>query len=251
MSKLIITNGDMAAERIREAGFGETVLPWRDVLHDGPVLLSNSLKKTSERRAIFLSAFADVPLEDVQREFRGRDQTLLNSDPAMRIELWFEHDLYDQLQLFQLLYVFSTELQDRDVFLVQTDDYLSEISDADFLHLPETVVKISPEQKAYGKSAWEAFTSSIPDKLRVMAGQTAPLSSAQAALQRLLGEFPNPKTGLSHSLFLALTPLLENNRKIKDLFLTMQEGEEAKFMGDLSFARALDGVVLAQNPLLA
>ncbi len=34
---LHLTNGDSAADLIREAGIGGKVLPWRDVLHMGPV----------------------------------------------------------------------------------------------------------------------------------------------------------------------------------------------------------------------
>ena len=37
MPKLIVTNGDSAAERLREAGIKGHIIPWRDMLHDGPV----------------------------------------------------------------------------------------------------------------------------------------------------------------------------------------------------------------------
>jgi hypothetical protein len=36
---LIITNGDAAGELLRRATPGTEVLPWRDVLHEGPVHL--------------------------------------------------------------------------------------------------------------------------------------------------------------------------------------------------------------------
>lgn len=34
---LHVTNGDIAAELLRASGLAGTVLPWRDILHDGPV----------------------------------------------------------------------------------------------------------------------------------------------------------------------------------------------------------------------
>jgi hypothetical protein len=34
---LILTNGDSATGAIRAAGIAGEILPWRDVLHDGPV----------------------------------------------------------------------------------------------------------------------------------------------------------------------------------------------------------------------
>ena len=35
--RLIITNGDDAVARMREAGIRGEILPWRDILHEGPV----------------------------------------------------------------------------------------------------------------------------------------------------------------------------------------------------------------------
>jgi hypothetical protein len=34
---LVVTNGDAAVERLAAAGITGEILPWRDVLHDGPV----------------------------------------------------------------------------------------------------------------------------------------------------------------------------------------------------------------------
>ncbi|MGI9511113.1 MAG: hypothetical protein ACR2QJ_17380 [Geminicoccaceae bacterium] len=44
MSDLVITNGDSAADRLRAAGCKAGILPWRDVLHDGPVLEIGSVR---------------------------------------------------------------------------------------------------------------------------------------------------------------------------------------------------------------
>ena len=35
--RLIITNGDSAAACMREARLDGEILPWRDILHEGPV----------------------------------------------------------------------------------------------------------------------------------------------------------------------------------------------------------------------
>ena len=35
--RLIITNGDSAVDGLRAAGIAAEILPWRDILHDGPV----------------------------------------------------------------------------------------------------------------------------------------------------------------------------------------------------------------------
>jgi hypothetical protein len=52
---LNITNGDSAVMVMQQAGIPGVFLPWRDVLHDGPVPAGLSLEKLSEVRAQFIS----------------------------------------------------------------------------------------------------------------------------------------------------------------------------------------------------
>lgn len=52
---LHITNGDVAATVIEKAAIGGEVLPWRDVLHEGPVPAGLSLEQMSEIRAQFIA----------------------------------------------------------------------------------------------------------------------------------------------------------------------------------------------------
>ena len=100
---LHITNGDSAATLLLQTGIEGRVLPWRDILHDGPVpagLLDEELRKV---RAQFISDQGWGGYESVLAEFEKRDLVLENIDEHDPIILWFEHDLYDQLQLIQIL----------------------------------------------------------------------------------------------------------------------------------------------------
>ena len=55
MKPLHITNGDVAAERIRGSSLPGEVLPWRDLLHEGPVPAGLSLDEMSRVRARFIA----------------------------------------------------------------------------------------------------------------------------------------------------------------------------------------------------
>ena len=59
--RLHVTNGDAAAERIGALVAPEPVLPWRDLLHEGPVPDGLSLEELSAERARFL---AELPPAD-------------------------------------------------------------------------------------------------------------------------------------------------------------------------------------------
>ena len=100
---LHVTNGDSAAGKLRAAGIPGAILPWRDVLHDGPVPAGLTLKQLSERRAAYLGERGVAPADELLAGFRSRDARLEDCRTEDEVVLWFEHDLYDQLQLIQLL----------------------------------------------------------------------------------------------------------------------------------------------------
>ena len=55
MDKILnITNGDSAVKIMQEAEIPGALLPWRDILHDGPVPESLSLDELSKVRAQFI-----------------------------------------------------------------------------------------------------------------------------------------------------------------------------------------------------
>ena len=100
---LHITNGDVVATGLRNAGVEGLVVPWRDMLHDGPVAAGLSLEEQSRSRARFLAGLLDEPYVELLESFRSRDRQLATFRNCDEVWLWFEHDLYDQLQLLQIL----------------------------------------------------------------------------------------------------------------------------------------------------
>src|SRR2546423_12861085 len=95
MSELIITNGDSAANLLAAAGRTGRILPWRDVLHEGPIL--PVLDACTMARVDYLSDRFRIERADVAADFGARDAILKAHAGFDRVELWFEHDLYDQL----------------------------------------------------------------------------------------------------------------------------------------------------------
>src|SRR5215467_5131008 len=98
---LHITNGDSATIGLRRSGIPGVFLAWRDVLHEGPVPAGLSLSQLSETRARFLAERGWATYEDALEEFRSRDLILERFREEREVVLWFEHDLYDQLQLLR------------------------------------------------------------------------------------------------------------------------------------------------------
>ena len=97
---LHVTNGDSAAGTLRAGGIDGVVLAWRDVLHTGPVpaVPSGELRRI---RARHLGTLDGATERKVLAGLVKRDGTVRRHSGAY--QLWFEADLYDQLQLIQIL----------------------------------------------------------------------------------------------------------------------------------------------------
>ena len=103
---------------------GVEVLPWRDVLHEGPVPVTDSLADLTDIRANYLARDGG-DMDQTRTILQARDRGLARSASFDRIVLWFEHDLYDQLQLLQVLDWFSLQCEEEgSLRLVQASDFL-------------------------------------------------------------------------------------------------------------------------------
>src|SRR5512134_2295961 len=126
---LHVTNGDAAAEAIRSIGVGGDVLVWRDVLHEGPVPAAASDVELREIRATFIARSGWGELAEVRADFARRDARLAAAlDSGEEVVLWFEGDLFDQLQLLQTLDRIAAARRRPRVTLVPTEGYLGLMS---------------------------------------------------------------------------------------------------------------------------
>src|SRR3989442_10983906 len=99
---LHVTNGQSAANTLRDTVSATDVLSWEDVLYEGPVPLLPPAELRA-RRARFLGGISGDE-KRVLAELEERDARLEQALAAGRqVVLWFEHDLHDQLQLLQIL----------------------------------------------------------------------------------------------------------------------------------------------------
>src|SRR5262249_10481572 len=102
---LHVTNGESAGNTLRQTGLGGAVLPWQDTLHEGPVPAVARAKLLRERAA-FLSEGGWGSRRAILAALERRDEQYLDAlHSGARVVLWFEHDLYDQLQLVDALAV--------------------------------------------------------------------------------------------------------------------------------------------------
>ncbi len=250
--RLIITNGDEAVARMKEARIGGEILPWRDILHEGPVPASLSLEELSAVRARFLARRGWMSEEELLAAFGARDGVLRRHRDFETVLLWFEHDLYDQLQLLQVLDFLGSEKRAEGVYLIQAGKYLALESTRALkthFHLMEPA---APAHFALARLAWNSFRAPSPEPLAsLLRLSTHILPFLRLAILRLLDELPNPRSGLSRTEWSILSLIGQGVKRPFDLYAAFTESEEVFFLGDLSFYHTLDELAEGGAPLIA
>jgi hypothetical protein len=237
LTRLNITNGDSAAGTLSEAGVEGKIIPWRDVLHEGPVDSSLSLEELSKQRARFIVERRWDDFAHLSGDFAERDRMIQHLDYFDEIVLWFEDDLYDQLQLIQLLDFFARgAARNKTVSLIQVDGYIPPLSADQLKKLDEGRSRVTPEQTDLAQRAWKAFGSDDPSAIsRLLDGTTSALPYLASALGRHLEEFPGIDTGLSRSEREALTAIDQGHTTPVAAFLEVAKKQESIFLGDAVF----------------
>lgn len=251
---LHITNGESAAGSLRDSGVPGRVIAWQDVLHEGPVPSGLTLEDMSAVRARFLADSNEASFLEVSASFNDRDRALRS---ARHVVLWFEHDLYDQLQLLQILATLTSapgttaELICIDAFPGVVPFYgLGQLTPMQLASLWPKRQLLTAGHLSLGARAWHAFTSPDRDAVRqLLATDLGALPFLGDALRRLLDEYPAPPTGLGRTERQLLHAIARGISSFAGLFSANASAEAARFMGDTTVKSRLEALIQARTPL--
>src|SRR4051812_11697618 len=246
---LHVTNGESAGSTLRQTGIGGAVLSWQDVLHEGPVP-AGPRPALLRARARFLSGCGWGGTAAILASLERRDRQLLGAlRGGVEVVLWFEHDLYDQLQLLDALSLAHEANAAPELLVVgsfpgkASFGGLGELSADELETLWPQRRTAAPETLAAAASAWEAIRAPEPVALAEWASRETPgLPYLAPALTRLLEELPAPSDGLSGTERRALQAVAEGAATPVAAFAAYQRLEPAPFLGDAWFFRTLAGL---------
>jgi hypothetical protein len=239
---LHVTNGESAASTLRATQLGGDVLSWDDVLHEGP-LAPVEPQRLRELRAAFLSRHGWGSPESIRARLKRRDATLREAlERGRPVVVWLEHDLFDQLQLLQILaLVAGQELDAPAVELLVVGEMpgrpdfhgLGELSATELEALWPARVPLTAEVLETGRAGWAALCEPDPRSLEAFAAAARPgLPYLRPALERLLEELPDTSSGLSRTERQLLEAVAAGAGTPVDALLECGRREEAPFAGD-------------------
>jgi hypothetical protein len=256
-SPLHVTNGESARNTLRQTGLGGAVLSWQDVFHEGPVP-ALPRQELLRARARFLADCGWGDQEALLSALERRDLQLLEAlREGLQVVLWFEHDLYDQLQLLDVLALAHTTETAPELIVICSFEGkpafagLGELTASELETLWPSRHPATPAALQAASSAWAAFQAPEPTELAEWATRgDAQLPFLAPALRRLLEELPAPADGLSRTERAALQTIAGGARTPPASFVAVQRLEEASFLGDASFYRTLSTLGQGRSRLL-
>jgi len=242
---------------MRAGGIEGEIIPWRDILHEGPVPENLSLHELSKVRAKWLCDANLADLAQLERDFLERDNMLRRYCDFDEVVLWFEWDLYDQLQLLQLLDFFASAARDdraeteTRLSIVGLAGYLGNLDPEKFAGLFDARGEVTDSMLGHAQSAWAAFRSSEPTALGKIAQiDDAELPFLSLALYRELEEYPSTLNGLSRSESQILEAVAQRARSFHEVFQMCANREERIFCGDTMVARYIERMSRDENALI-
>jgi hypothetical protein len=226
---LHVTNGDSTVRGIAQTGLPGRILPWRDALHEGPV----PDVPDDERRRIRAAFLGVSPAVFAERD------GILDAHPGDFL-LWFEADLYDQLQLVEVLARLARRgVAPERITLVSVGEHagiahfggLGELDGPQLARLAEqAATPLTAGALALATRAWAALTAPDARGVAAMARvQSGELRFLGEAFDRLAREYPSNRDGLS----LTERRLLAGAPGTRaELFLRAARKEPRPFLGD-------------------
>jgi len=257
MSLLHVANGHATTGLIELSGVPGHTMVWCDPLHDGPVPGGVPDDELLRVRAEFLAA-SDEAIDDVVADLRYWRSAIDRQDYD-ELVLWYEHDLFDQLNLIQILTHLGTTRPARPVSLVSLDSFpghpdfkgIGELEPADVAALFEMRRPVGDAQIAVAARAWEAYRSADPRAIEAVLGtDTSTLPFLARALRRHLEEFPSAVNGLSRSEQRVMEQAIDGPVALRAAWPRAVEGERWFYLTDTSFADRTQGLAAAAPSLL-
>ncbi|MBE1583138.1 hypothetical protein ACFPOI_58105 [Nonomuraea angiospora] len=253
---LHVSNGD--GTDLAGTGLARRIVFWRDVLHEGPVPAVGR-EELRRVRAAFLAGRDDRG--EVLRVFLERDAAV-EANRGGEYVLWFEADLYDQLQIVEILaWLRELGVAAEAVTLICIGEYpgiarfggLGELRAEQLRELAATgaCARLSPAALELASRAWAAFRAPTPEGLAgVAAVRSGELRFLGEAFERLCREYPSTRDGLSLAERRVLAAAAVREGAAGDVFVRAASREVRPYLGDTSCFAMMDRLAGGPYPLL-
>lgn len=230
-SLLHITNGDSFTSRLESLQLKGDIITWREMLCEGKTLCTVGSESFWKTRFEFLNKNYKITkswfVEKTLKEYRS----LCNHKQQDQIVLWFEYDLFCQINMLAVLSWLKTHRRHAEISLVcsgnedESDKLygLNELSNEKLMELYQNRTVLSQDDIEYADYIWQLYCSDNPIRLEnQIANNDFQFEYLSDALKTHLKRFPTIKNGLNE---------LENH--VLEIAAGKKPKSKADLMGEL------------------
>jgi hypothetical protein len=255
---LHISNGD--ATNVPGTGLARRVVYWRDILHEGPVPAA-APAELRRIRADYLAGYEGVERAETMRQLTERDQAVEANRDGEYV-LWFEADLYDQLQILEILArLAGLGVPAGRITLICIGEHpgiarfggLGELTADQLRELPHTnaCTRLTLAALELATRAWAAFRAPTPEDLgAIAAARLGELRFLGEAFDRLSREYPATRDGLSLTERRVLAAVADGAPDAGTAFVRAGARETRPYLGDVTCFGRMDQMTEGPHPLL-
>lgn len=207
MSSLLhITNGDSFTQKLNTLQLKGDVITWREMLCEGKTLTNVGSESFWKARFEFLNKNYKVTkssfIEKTLKEYRS----LCNHKQQNQIVLWFEYDLFCQVNMLAVISWLKANRKYAEISLVcsgkedETDKMygLNELSKDQLMKLYETRKVLTRDDIEYADYIWQLYCSDNPIRLENLTDfKNYQFDYLSQAITSHLHRFPSIKNGLN------------------------------------------------------
>lgn len=250
MSSLLhITNGDSFTQKLNTLNLKGDVITWREMLCEGKTLTNVGSESFWKARFEFLNKNYKVTkssfIEKTLKEYRS----LCNHKQQDHIVLWFEYDLFCQVNMLAVLSWLKANRKYAEISLVcsgKEDDTdklysLNELDNEQLMKLYETRNVLSQDDIEYADYVWQLYCSDNPIRLENLTDfSNYQFDYLSEAITSHLHRFPSVKNGLNamENNILQLSTDKKPTSK-RELLKTVLNNQGTLGFGDSQYERAI------------
>ncbi|RNC90002.1 MAG: DUF1835 domain-containing protein [Allomuricauda sp.] len=205
-SLLHITNGDSFTTTLKSLPLKGDIITWREMLCEGKTLCNVGSESFWKTRFEFLSKNYKVTkswfVEKTLKEYRS----LCNHKQQDQIVLWFEYDLFCQINMLAVLSWLKTHRRHAEISLVCSGNEdgtdrlygLGELTHEQLMTLYEKRIKLTQDDIEYADYVWQLYCSDNPIRLENLSSfQDFQFTYLSEAVKAHLKRFPTIRNGLN------------------------------------------------------
>ena len=205
-SQLHITNGDMFTDKLRTLKLDGDIITWREMLCEGKTETNVGSESFWKTRFEFLNKNYKVSkswfIDKTLKEYR----TLCNHKKEDNIVLWFDYDLFDQINMLAVISWLKTHRPYAEISLVSSDEEenlenllgLGQLADEQLRKLYTNRTLLTQDDIEYADYVWQLYCSDNPIRLENLKDfDSFQFSHLSGAIEAHLLRFPSIRNGLN------------------------------------------------------